>query len=224
MHLIQTIDARATFVPLSCTHCHMLPCLLVGLQGAARSERRNRVLQRSGDVVEAEVKPSLTAGTPSSTSRLECTEHSAVNSHVTLDAMAIRERWPDGIPEKMMKMWGLAAATHNNSRVKPGPGEPPHIFQNPMNHHHVLISGGRVYLSQETARFASLHLPALLDILEASPTCPISRAPHQNSTTLLPRQLHTKVTDSSFVLCIPGGFIRGRCRIHPQLRRRPRLQ
>lgn len=62
------------------------------------------VLQ-SGDVVEAEVKPSLTAGTPPSTSsELECAMHSAVNAHVTFDAMAIRERWPDGIPEKMMKM------------------------------------------------------------------------------------------------------------------------
>jgi len=114
------------------------------------------------------VKPSLTAGTPPLISKLECAKHSAVISHVTLDAMAIRERWPDGIPEKMMKMWGLAAATHNNSKVSPSPGEPPHIFQNPMNHHHVLIYGGHVYLSQETARFASLHLPALLDLLEAA--------------------------------------------------------
>eukprot|EP00966_Prymnesium_polylepis_P096239 2229812-Prymnesium_polylepis.1 len=83
--------------------------------------------------------------------------------------MAIRERWPDGIPEEEMRRWGVAAAKHEASEAPPSPGEPPHILRNPMNHHHVLISGGRVYISELTERFNSMHVPSLIDILEVAP-------------------------------------------------------
>ena len=147
----------------------MLHCLLIGAQGAAL-QHRSRGLQANGNVEASEHTGADSSGSGAAAHQprpLQCAKHSAVNSRVTLDAMAIRERWPDGIPEEEMRRWALDAAKHNQSTP---PGQLPHHLRNQMNHHHVLISRGRVYISELTDVYSHMHIPPLHDILEVAPS------------------------------------------------------
>ena len=72
--------------------------------------------------------------------------------------LALREQWPDGIPADVMRNWTYQAAHHTLATLA-----------NPMDIHHVLISGGRVYISRKLDGFVPFMVPSLLDVLKIAP-------------------------------------------------------